>query len=475
MPPGLCTLGRMTTAPARPALYVRISRDTEGRSLGVERQEKECRQLAVRLGWPDPHLYIDNDLSAYSGKPRPAYLQMLEDMKNGVVDGLLCWHADRLHRSTKELEHFIDVVEVTGVSIATVTAGEYDLATASGRMIARVLGAIARGESEHKSERIRSKMAQLVEAGQPNGGVTVFGYKREGKSMVPDPATAPLVAKAAAEVLAGRTITSICAEWTENDVPTVRGGTWTVGKVSNILKNPAIAGFRTYKSEIKGRGDWEPIVDEMTYRRLVTFFDQKPGFRSKKASTRLLTGILYCNRCENQTLNAGMQRANQPRYWCKHCGGSGIPLATADEAVRNYVFDLLDTPEFANAVEATTDGNESVLLVEIEEAEQELAELQAAARAGKVRTATLIAQSEGIEARITEARSKLSTPVNDPRALAGQGERLRRAWDAMTDGERREIIKTVLDKVIVLPGRKGSRAANTVAGALQRLEFHERY
>ncbi len=58
------------------AVYARISADTEGKSLGVQRQLEDCRKLAAARGWPVGREYVDNDISAYNGKPRPGYEQM---------------------------------------------------------------------------------------------------------------------------------------------------------------------------------------------------------------------------------------------------------------------------------------------------------------------------------------------------------------------------------------------------------------
>ena len=60
------------------AIYARISRDRAGNLLGVERQEKACRELAEAKGWVIGGVYQDDDRSAYSGKPRPGYIRLLE-------------------------------------------------------------------------------------------------------------------------------------------------------------------------------------------------------------------------------------------------------------------------------------------------------------------------------------------------------------------------------------------------------------
>ncbi|WP_079144032.1 recombinase family protein [Streptomyces luteocolor] len=62
-------------------------------------------ELAEQLSTPQVQYRIvhapfeDNDLSAYSGKPRPDYLAMLTALRNGEADCVRAWHTDRLHRS----------------------------------------------------------------------------------------------------------------------------------------------------------------------------------------------------------------------------------------------------------------------------------------------------------------------------------------------------------------------------------------
>jgi site-specific DNA recombinase len=85
------------------------------------------------------------------------------------VDVVVAWDPDRLHRSPAELETFIVAVERVGVDVVTVQAGEWDLSTANGRLTARLLGSIARHESEHKSERVRRALQQRARSGRSHG------------------------------------------------------------------------------------------------------------------------------------------------------------------------------------------------------------------------------------------------------------------------------------------------------------------
>src|SRR5687768_9114572 len=91
----------------RAAIYCRISDDRRGLGLGVERQREDCAEMADRNGWRVVGTYPDNDTSAYSGKPRPQYLTLMQAVAEGGVDVIIAWHPDRLHRSPAELESFI--------------------------------------------------------------------------------------------------------------------------------------------------------------------------------------------------------------------------------------------------------------------------------------------------------------------------------------------------------------------------------
>jgi site-specific DNA recombinase len=149
---------------------VRISRDRVGAGLGVERQEQDCRALAERQGLEVVSVLADNDMSAYSGRPRPAYLELLQLIRTGQVQTVLAGHTDRMHRSPVELEEFITACELQNVDVRTVQAGAIDLSSASGRMGARIYGAVARHEVEHAIERRKAAKLQAAKAGKWSGG-----------------------------------------------------------------------------------------------------------------------------------------------------------------------------------------------------------------------------------------------------------------------------------------------------------------
>jgi site-specific DNA recombinase len=102
--------------------------------------------LAADRGWPVGAQYVDNDVSAFSGKPRQQYGRMLADLESGARDAVIVYNLDRLHRRPVKLEEF-----------ATVTA-DIDLGNDDGLFMARIFAAFAAKESGRKSARIRRKM-----------------------------------------------------------------------------------------------------------------------------------------------------------------------------------------------------------------------------------------------------------------------------------------------------------------------------
>jgi len=170
----------------RSAIYCRISQDRAGESLGVERQAEECRALAEHLGHEIEHVYIDNDLSATTGRTRPQFEAMLKAHPESII----VWHQDRLLRLTADLERVISL----NVPVYTVTAGTLDLSTPAGRAVARTVAAWSTYEGEQKVLRQKSANTQRAASGTWQLSRRPYGYEAIGKGserkavIVPDEA-----------------------------------------------------------------------------------------------------------------------------------------------------------------------------------------------------------------------------------------------------------------------------------------------
>lgn len=281
----------------RAAIYCRISKDREGAGLGVGTQEADCRALAARLNASVVATYTDNDISAYSGKPRPGYKALLEQIQAGDIDAVLCWHTDRLHRSPAELENYISICEPKGVATHTVKAGQTDLATPAGRMMARTLGNHARYEVEHAIERMQRAKQRSADAGKWKGGRRPFGYEDDGVTI--RESEAALIRYAADEILAGSSVQSIARYWNERGSTTTTGASWPPSSPRRVLLRPRNAGLMEHKGQVVGEAEWPAIIEAEKWRAVVRVLTD-PKRRTNSGSSRrkwLGSGLYRCGVC----------------------------------------------------------------------------------------------------------------------------------------------------------------------------------
>lgn len=307
---------------AATVVYVRLSQDREGAGLGVTRQSEDCQELARNLGWDVADIIVDNDLSASGRKPRPGYLALLARMQAGEIARVIAWHTDRLHRSPLELEAYVTASEQHHIVTRTVKAGELDLSTPAGRMVARVHCAIARHETEHKAERQKRAELQRAQTGGARvAGIRAYGYALDRATIVPDEAA--IIRDAASRILKGESLRSVCASLNGDQIPTVTGKTWQPTVLREMLRRPRLAGLSAYRGEIVGQGTWQPILEEPIWRALCAILDEPGRRQGSNARRHLLTGLAVCDDCSTpMTLHVGgAQRSatSKTAYQCPQC------------------------------------------------------------------------------------------------------------------------------------------------------------
>ncbi|WP_081283522.1 recombinase family protein [Mycobacterium asiaticum] len=465
-------------SPIKAGIYCRISEDKTGLRAGVERQEADCRELAARLGWHVVRVYTDNDISAFSGKHRPQYADLCADIERGAVKAVVAWHPDRLHRSPKELEAYIDLCRDGEVANATCQAGLWDLSTPSGRMTARTLGNVARYESEHKSERIRRQKQEAARAGEHNGGIRCFGYEQDGLTIRESEAAE--VKRLAHAVVCGESLRSLALDLNRRGVPTVKGGRWTSAHLRSILLRPRLIGMRSHHGEVIAKGQWPAILDEATWEavRLVL---EDPKRRSGGSGRRgrtptcLGTGLYICGVCGERRIRLGRSSSRQPVYKCGNVATNGLGHVTRtadalDEFVTDAVIARLSQPGFIAAMVdacAASDSEQTKALVARRETiRAQLGELNEAAEGlsgpGVAAILTRIAREA---AELREAADYISAQLaqagkRSPLEELIDAQNIHTAWHALPLATRRAILADVVD-VTILPARPGRRAGGS--------------
>jgi site-specific DNA recombinase len=445
-------------------VYARISHDPDGDQLGVTRQVQDCRDLANRRGWPVSEVYIDDDRSAYSGRLRPQYRRMLDDIRAGTVDAVLVWHLDRLHRQPRELEEFFEVCDSAKLTaLASVTA-DTDLSTHDGRFLARILGAVARKESDDKSRRITRKHLELAQAGKATGGGSrPFGYRADRRTV--EPIEAGAVREAAARIRAGDSLRAIASDWNARGVATVSGGQWSPHVLKRMLTGARLSGQRSYRGEIVAKGDWEAILtpDETAHLRSIL---GNPERLTRRTVRRYLLsgGLLRCGLCD-ATLVARPRTDGSRRYVCAKgpglagCGRIAVVADELEALIAEAVVYRLDTPELAAALAgaAREDAEAAAAQDSLAADQSQLNELATAYGERQITFPEYLAARKPIETRIEAGKRRLSRLTRSAAidSYLGQSEALRSAWADLPLTRQRAIVAAVLDRAIVRPAVRG--------------------
>lgn len=450
-------------------IYCRISDDKTGERLGVQRQEEDCRELAEAKGYSVVRVFVDNDLSAYSGKARPQYNAMLMRVMAGEVDAVLCWHPDRLHRRPVELEAYIDACRAGGTLTHTVKAGEMDLSTDSGQLIARMLGAAARYESDTKATRIRRASEQATRAGKWTGGTRPFGWTITGGTPELHPVESKALADACVRVLRGDSLGSIIRELNDKGITTTRGNHWSYATLAQALERPRNAGLADLRGEIVGPSTFPAIVSENVWRGVCAVLGDPSRRRSQSnKAVHLLAGIAQCH-CGGYVRSATVITRNGGKHRIYRCVASGPGhVSKRIEHVDKVVNAVIVAVRAAHDRTRTTDSGVSPeaerLQLEATAARkrQEEAGMHAALgqipmhMLGKI-NAVIEEELAGITAamaRLEEAAARqppredeiVPIPADSPYALE---------WAGMHVDDRRDYIRSICN-VVLLPHGKGS-------------------
>ena len=445
----------------RAAVYCRISDDRVGAGLGVARQEGDCRALISARGWEVAQVFTDNDLSAYSGKPRPGYRALLSGARAGDFDAVVAWHSDRLHRSPVELEEFISVCDESELQVVTVQSGEIDLSTPSGRMVARMLGSAARYESEHKSARQRRKALEIAKSGRVSGGGTrAYGFEADFVTIREH--EAEIIRSLAARFLAGESIGSLTTWLQNNNMPTSTGAVWKPTTLRRMLRSARISGQREHRGEILGEAEWTAIIAPQQTSRIRAVLDD-PARRFRRSPRRyVLSGLLRCHACHGRMLGRPTGDGTR-RYVCTKgaafsgCGKTFVNAEGVEDLIARAVLMRLDSDEMSAALAGKAVVGDAVWEQEAAAAQAELEELAELKGRRVISTAEWLTARGPVLARLEASRRNVVEDTSDLtlRGVVGHGQALSREWANLPLTRQQAIIATVLDHAVVGPGRRG--------------------
>ena len=447
------------------AIYARISSDQDGTALGVARQLDDCRRLASDLGWPVADEYVDNDISAYSGKRRPEYQRLLVDISERRRDAVIVYHSDRLTRRPIELEQFLEVATAANLRHVRFVAGAaVDVTNGDGLMILRLLSAVAANESDTKSRRIRRKMDELAAAGLPHGGSRrPFGYDDDRVTVREQ--EADVIRSLADRFVSGESLRSLTTWLEASEFQAVGGGVWRSGALRGVLTSARIAGLRSHRGQVVGPAKWTAIITEQHRDRILSRLAHITTTHQRSPRRYLLSGLLRCGRCGKPLLSSPSGATR--RYACVSgpdhggCGRLTVVAEPVEELITEAVLFRLDTPELSAALDGSTSGDSQTIAMGqgLADDRAQLDELAALYAGKEITSREWLTARQPIEARIRQTETALAraTKSSALTGLAGQGVALRTGWASLNLTRQHAIVAAVLNHAVVGPGTPGDR------------------
>lgn len=464
----------------RAVTYRRISDDREGDELGVERQAEDLAKHAAERGYLVVDDYEDNDVSAStrSKKPRPDYERLLEDAKAGRFDVVLAYTSSRLTRRPRELEDLIDLAQEHGIRFDYIRSPSFDLNTADGRQIARMLASADAGEAERTAERVQRAALQRAKKGEWHGGaVPPFGYElvRDDKGKVTTlrihAERAELLREAARRLLGGESLYAVVSDWNGRGITTQTGTWWRPSTLRRALLAPSAIGHRTRRVRDTLTADtvsdddlypaWDAILDRATWDRLRDLF-RTPARRTfnpldgSYAGKRALNRLVFCELCRKRLMSQthrGKKRFVCDRLQTGGCGKVTINYAQLEGFIGAAIFEKLDGDDFRSALtdQQPEDTKEATLRRELRELETERQNvLRAFDRGWRTeaetddRVAEIKEQREAIERRLTGIRKAHAL---DWLAGADPAE----IWYGANLGKKRALVASLIRRIEIRP------------------------
>lgn len=452
----------------RVAIYLRQSQDRDGNCYGIDRQREDVSKLVAAQGWQVVAEFVDNDVSALSRKPRPAFMAMMGRVDAGEFDVIAARHMDRLLRRLAELESVLERCQKTGTAIVTAADG-VDTSSDGGRLVARILSSVAQGEVERKSARQRSAVAQAAQQGRWCGGRRAFGYEVDGVTVREDEAA--IVKQGYADVLAGESLGEIARRWLAEGFTTTQGKPYSRHAVKDVLTNPRNAGLRRHRSPedrasirsnpelgITGTAQWPALVDETTWRAAVRILCDPSRRREPLGAKGLLTGLAVCGVC-GETVHRGGASGGVPMYRCR----SGRHVSRQSEQIDEYVeamaLGILKAPDAAELWSAEL-PDATNLMAEADTLRRRRDDIALDYADGAMTREQFRAANTRIQDRLAELETRIaSAGATSPLAIVA-AEDVDKRWAELSTAQKRSIIAALMTPVIHLVGA-GTRGFDT--------------
>lgn len=395
-------------------IYIRVSTEDQAREgFSLPEQEERLQALCKYKGYKAYKVYKDAGISAKTGNKRPAFEELLQDVKEKNVNIVVALKLDRLTRSVMDWEKIMNFLEENDAYIDC-AMDEINTTTANGKMISRILTSVSQQEIERTSERTKIGLEGAIKQGHiPH--VAPLGYKHEDKKLVPDPATKDIAIGIFNDYYNGLSYNTIANKLNKEQV--LGKTNWKDSTIFAIISNEIYKGDFVHGKRTKTPTYYENVVEPLVPKELWEDcqFQKK---NNQRAYTRTLTYTylqkIKCPKCGRIMGGKATKKKNGNIYYYYYCNDCKLNFKEniIEDYFKTFIDDIVNYDEIVNQfflpmVIKTFNEPRANIEREINRQNQKLERLKSAYLDGAFNLDDFKSNSKSIKTAIDNLQSKL--------------------------------------------------------------------
>ncbi len=276
-------------------IYIRVSTEEQARGgFSLGEQEERLKEFCDFKRYNIYKMYKDEGISAKNDK-RPAYQEMMRDVKDKKINVIVAYKLDRLTRSVYDIEKLMNIVNEYECDIDCLS-DESNTTTSNGRMVMRIMTSVSQNEIERTSERTKFGMVGAIKNGHiPNRAP--LGFTRDNKKLVPNPLTKDIIIRVFDLYLEGKSHQTIANIYNQEKI---LNKTWYDSTINKILSNELYKGDYVNGKRSKNPTYYENVIEGIVSKEKwdsCQYQKQRNARHYERTATYLFTNKLKCSKC----------------------------------------------------------------------------------------------------------------------------------------------------------------------------------
>ena len=332
-------------------LYIRVSTEDQAREgFSLPEQEKRLRAMCEYKGYEIYKLYKDAGISAKTGNTRPAFEELLQDIRDKKCNTIVVLKLDRLTRSVFDLEGIMNFLEENNAYLDCANE-EINTTNSSGKMVARLLTTVSQNEIERTSERTKFGLSGAIKEGHIPARAPL-GYKHIDKKLVPDPLTKDIVIIIYNLYFEGKSYYNIATIFNEEQV--LGKTNWKDTGILRIISNEVYKGDYVHDKRTNHPTLYKDVVEPIVSKEMWDNCQVQKKKNQKnymRTQTYIFLQKLKCPKCGRILAGGASHKIKSDKwYFYYRCGNckSNIHEDKIEDKIKVLLADILEYDNVVN-------------------------------------------------------------------------------------------------------------------------------